>query len=71
LQKRCSSWRLKKTVFIWIARLVGVDIVRVFKLLGSSGRLLAFDRDLDAVDSAYARGMLEDKRFELKHLLFF
>jgi len=42
----------------------------ILNLLGSSGRLLAFDRDLDAVDSAYARGMLEDKRFELKHCCF-
>ncbi|MDO9139318.1 MAG: 16S rRNA (cytosine(1402)-N(4))-methyltransferase, partial [Methylobacter sp.] len=27
----------------------------ILDLLGASGRLLAFDRDLDAVDSAYAQ----------------
>ncbi|MDP2098246.1 MAG: 16S rRNA (cytosine(1402)-N(4))-methyltransferase RsmH [Methylobacter sp.] len=42
----------------------------ILDLLGASGRLLAFDRDLDAVDSAYAQGMLKDKRFKLKHCCF-
>jgi 16S rRNA (cytosine1402-N4)-methyltransferase len=32
--------------------------------------LLSFDRDLDAINSDYARAMLEDKRFELKHTPF-
>lgn len=38
--------------------------------LGPSGRLLAFDRDLDAVNSDYAQAMLEDKRFRLIHTPF-
>ncbi len=42
----------------------------ILNLLDSAGRLLAFDRDLDAVNSAYARSMLEDKRFKLKHNCF-
>jgi len=42
----------------------------ILNLLGSSGRLLAFDRDLDAINSDYAQAMLEDKRFELKHTHF-
>lgn len=42
----------------------------ILDLLDSAGRLLAFDRDLDAVNSAYARSMLEDKRFKLKHSCF-
>ncbi len=42
----------------------------ILDLLGSSGRLLAFDRDLDAINSDYAQAMLEDERFTLKHTPF-
>jgi len=42
----------------------------ILNLLGPSGRLLAFDRDLDAINSDYAQAMLEDKRFKLKHTPF-
>jgi 16S rRNA (cytosine1402-N4)-methyltransferase len=42
----------------------------ILNLLGPDGRLLAFDRDLDAVSSDYAQAMLEDKRFMLKHTHF-
>jgi 16S rRNA (cytosine1402-N4)-methyltransferase len=42
----------------------------ILDLLGSSGRLLSFDRDLDAINSDYAKAMLEDKRFTLKHTPF-
>jgi 16S rRNA (cytosine1402-N4)-methyltransferase len=42
----------------------------ILNLLGSSGRLLAFDRDLEAVNSDYAQTMLEDKRFKLIHTHF-
>lgn len=42
----------------------------ILSLLGSAGRLLAFDRDLDAINSDYAQSMLEDKRFMLKHTHF-
>jgi 16S rRNA (cytosine1402-N4)-methyltransferase len=42
----------------------------ILNLLGPSGRLLAFDRDLDAISSDYAQAMLEDKRFKLKHTPF-
>jgi 16S rRNA (cytosine1402-N4)-methyltransferase len=42
----------------------------ILNLLGPDGRLLAFDRDLDAISSDYAQAMLEDKRFMLKHTHF-
>jgi 16S rRNA (cytosine1402-N4)-methyltransferase len=42
----------------------------ILNLLGPSGRLLAFDRDLDAINSDYAQTMLEDKRFILKYTHF-
>jgi 16S rRNA (cytosine1402-N4)-methyltransferase len=42
----------------------------ILSSLGGSGRLLAFDRDVDAVDSDVARAMLEDKRFTLRHNCF-
>ncbi len=42
----------------------------ILNLLGPAGRLRAFDRDLDAVNSDDAKAMLEDKRFELKHTAF-
>ncbi|TAN67067.1 MAG: 16S rRNA (cytosine(1402)-N(4))-methyltransferase RsmH [Methylobacter sp.] len=42
----------------------------ILNLLDPAGRLLAFDRDLDAVNSGYAQSMLEDKRFKLKHNCF-
>jgi 16S rRNA (cytosine1402-N4)-methyltransferase len=32
--------------------------------------LLAFDRDLDAINSEYARSLSDDKRFQLKHCCF-
>lgn len=38
--------------------------------LGPSGRLLAFDRDADAINSASAQAMLKDTRFTLKHCCF-
>ncbi|MDP1667231.1 MAG: 16S rRNA (cytosine(1402)-N(4))-methyltransferase RsmH [Methylobacter sp.] len=42
----------------------------ILNLLGPAGRLLAFDRDLDAINSDYAQAMLEDKRFKLRHTHF-
>lgn len=42
----------------------------ILNLLGPSGRLLAFDRDIDAIDSDYAQAMLKDERFKLKHSCF-
>jgi 16S rRNA (cytosine1402-N4)-methyltransferase len=42
----------------------------ILSSLGGSGRLLALDRDVDAVDSDVARAMLEDKRFTLRHNCF-
>lgn len=38
--------------------------------LGASGRLLALDRDKDAIDSECAQKMREDGRFTLKHSSF-
>ncbi|MEQ1527797.1 MAG: 16S rRNA (cytosine(1402)-N(4))-methyltransferase RsmH [Methylococcaceae bacterium] len=38
--------------------------------LGETGRLLAFDRDADAVNSDFAQIMCKDKRFQLKHSCF-
>lgn len=42
----------------------------ILSLLGASGHLLGFDRDVDAVDSEIAKAMLKDKRFTLKHSCF-
>jgi len=42
----------------------------ILNLLGQTGRLLAFDRDSDAINSEYAQAMLTDERFKLKHSCF-
>lgn len=42
----------------------------ILSVLGASGRLLAIDRDIDAIDSEVAKTMLKDKRFTLKHCRF-
>ena len=42
----------------------------ILSLLGVSGRLLALDRDVDAVASDMAQLMLKDKRFTLRHNCF-
>ncbi len=42
----------------------------ILKQLGDDGTLLAFDRDLDAVQSVVAKELLDDNRFELKHASF-
>jgi 16S rRNA (cytosine1402-N4)-methyltransferase len=42
----------------------------ILSLLGESGRLLAFDRDVDAIGSDVARALLKDKRFTLRHSCF-
>jgi 16S rRNA (cytosine1402-N4)-methyltransferase len=42
----------------------------ILNQLGQNGRLLAFDRDFDAVNSDYAQAMLKDQRFKLKHNCF-
>jgi len=38
--------------------------------LDASGRLLAFDRDADAINSGFAQVMLKDQRFKLMHNCF-
>ena len=42
----------------------------ILDLLDSNGRLLAFDRDEDAINAARAKEMILDKRFTLKHSCF-
>ncbi|MGZ8191136.1 MAG: 16S rRNA (cytosine(1402)-N(4))-methyltransferase RsmH [Methylococcaceae bacterium] len=42
----------------------------ILNLLGASGRLLALDRDADAINSEFAQAMLKDERFTLKHSCF-
>jgi len=42
----------------------------ILNLLGQNGKLLAFDRDSDAINSDYAQSMLMDQRFKLKHNCF-
>lgn len=42
----------------------------VLNQLGETGRLLAFDRDLAAINSGYAQEILKDRRFDLKHGCF-
>lgn len=39
----------------------------ILQKLGPGGRLLAIDRDQDAIDSLVAMQMLQDSRFELRH----
>lgn len=42
----------------------------ILKLLDESGKLLALDRDIEAINSAQAKQLLEDKRFSLTHACF-
>ena len=42
----------------------------ILKCLGENGRLLAFDRDWDAINSDYAQVLLKDSRFKLIHSCF-
>ncbi len=42
----------------------------ILNLLGSNGQLLAFDRDVDAINADCAQAMCLDKRFKLKHSCF-
>lgn len=42
----------------------------ILNLLNDSGRLLALDRDIDAINSSQAKQMLEDSRFSLHHASF-
>ena len=42
----------------------------ILDLLGSNGQLLAFDRDVDAINADCAQAMCLDKRFKLKHSCF-
>lgn len=42
----------------------------ILNVLGEQGRLLAFDRDWDAIQSDYAQAMLKDQRFKLIHSCF-
>ena len=42
----------------------------ILQQLGQHGRLLAFDRDLEAIQSEYARELLNDTRFQLEHCCF-
>ncbi len=42
----------------------------ILSLLGPNGQLVAFDRDLDAVNSSYAKALLEDNRFKIVHGCF-
>ena len=42
----------------------------ILSQLTAAGRLLAFDRDVTAIESDYAKEMLKDQRFMLKHSCF-
>ena len=42
----------------------------ILQQLGQGGRLLALDRDLDAIQSEYAKELLKDSRFQLEHGCF-
>jgi 16S rRNA (cytosine1402-N4)-methyltransferase len=42
----------------------------ILNSLGENGRLLAFDRDWDAINSDYAQALLKDTRFKLIHSCF-
>ena len=42
----------------------------ILSLLGASGRLMALDRDVSAINSEMAKLLLEDERFTLRHSCF-
>jgi 16S rRNA (cytosine1402-N4)-methyltransferase len=42
----------------------------ILNLLSEQGRLLAFDRDWDAINSDYAKALQKDERFKLIHACF-
>ena len=42
----------------------------ILERLGDGGKLLALDRDIEAVNSAQAKQLLADKRFSLEHCCF-
>lgn len=42
----------------------------ILNLLNDSGKLLAFDRDIEAINSSQAKQLLEDSRFSLHHASF-
>ncbi|MBK8814778.1 MAG: 16S rRNA (cytosine(1402)-N(4))-methyltransferase RsmH [Methylococcaceae bacterium] len=42
----------------------------ILSLLGAAGRLVALDRDNDAIESSIAKELLEDSRFALRHCGF-
>ena len=42
----------------------------ILKVLGPAGRLLALDRDLDAVNSPIAQTLIHDSRFAIQHCCF-
>lgn len=42
----------------------------ILKQLGADGHLLALDRDVDAVNSAAAVALMQDRRFRLRHACF-
>ena len=42
----------------------------ILAALGTDGQLIAFDRDLDAVNSDYAKNLIKDHRFKLIHSSF-
>lgn len=42
----------------------------ILQQLGSSGQLLALDRDIDAIHSEFAQKLVQDPRFQLEHCCF-
>jgi len=42
----------------------------ILQQLGQDGKLLALDRDLEAIQSEYAQELLKDTRFQLEHCCF-
>lgn len=48
----------------------GGHSIGILKELGESGKLLAFDRDTDAINSSEAKHLLSDHRFHLHHGCF-
>lgn len=48
----------------------GGHSIGILKRLGGSGKLLAFDRDIEAINSSEASHLLSDQRFNLHHGCF-
>lgn len=70
-EEALDSLRIKATgVYIDCTFGRGGHSIGILGKLGESGKLLAFDRDIDAINSSEAKHLLSDRRFQLHHGCF-